>query len=202
MDRGALMAARDTQDPRLQLEPPNMRAYWLLLVLVVALPLGLVLVLPVAGGDVATGDPVRAKLYAALGVGAVLLAVSGLLGAMMRRHRLVHDAAGIELATTFYGRRLAWPDLRLDEARVLSLGERTEVKPVFKSNGMSLPGFRSGWFRSRALERMLVATAGGDRVLWIPTTRGYSLLLQPRNPRAALERLRELAAMAPAVRAR
>ena len=192
------MAAAGTQDPRLQLEPPNMRAYWLMLALVVALPFGLVLVLPVAGGDVETADPLRAKLFAALGVGAVLLAVSALLGAMMRRHRLSHDAAGIELATTFYGRRLAWPDLRLDEARVLSLGERTEFKPVFKSNGMSLPGFRSGWFRSRALERMLVATAGGDRVLWIPTTRGYGLLLQPRNPRAALEALRELAAMAPA----
>lgn len=197
------MAATGTQDPRLQLEPPNKRAYWLMLVLVVALPLGLVLVLPVAGGDVAgAGDPLHARPFAALGIGALLLAVFGVLGAMMRRHRLRHDAGGIELATSFYGRRLAWPDLRLDEARVLSLGERTEFKPVFKSNGMSLPGFRSGWFRSRALERMLVATAGGDRVLWIPTTRGYGLLLQPRNPRAALEALRELAAMAPAGRAR
>lgn len=197
------MAASQPQDPRLRLEPPNTRAFWVLLVLVVVLPLALVLVLPQAGGDVAgTGDPLRARLFAALGVGALLLAVFGVLGAMMRRHRLLHDAAGIELATSFYRRRLAWPELRLQDARVLSLAERTEYRPMFKSNALSLPGFRSGWFRSRQLDKQLVATVGGDRVLWLPTTQGYALLLQPRNPPAALEALRELAAMAPAGRAR
>jgi len=29
------------------------------------------------------------------------------------------------------------------------------------------------------------------RLLWLPTTLGYTLLLQPRNPAALLERLRE-----------
>lgn len=190
---------RDAADTRLALEPAPVRAKWLLFALSVALPLVLVLVLPQAGG----GDG-SAGLHpgAALGIAALLVAVFALMLLMMRRHRLVHDAAGIELATTFYTRRLAWPELQLQDARVVSLAERTELRPSLKSNGMSLPGFRSGWFRSRHLKKMLVATAGGDRVLWLPTTRDFDLLLQPRNPRAALEALRELAAMAPVRRGR
>ena len=185
---------RTAADPLLALEPASVRAKWLLFVLSVALPLVLIVVLPQAGGG---DDPAGLHPGAALGIAALLLAVFAGMLAMMRRHRLVHDAAGIELATTFYTRRLAWPELRLQDARVVSLGERTDLKPSFKSNGMSLPGFHSGWFRSRHLKKLLVATAGGDRVLWLPTTRGYDLLLQPRNPRAALERLRTLATIAP-----
>ena len=189
-----MAAPRDTADPRLALEPAPAHAKWLLFALSVALPLVLVVVLPQAGGD---EGPAGLHLGAALGIAVLLLAMFVLMLAMMRRHRLLHDAAGIELATTFYTRRLAWPELRLQDARVVSLDERTELKPSLKSNGMSLPGFRSGWFRSRHLKKLLVATAGGDRVLWLPTTRDFDLLLQPRNPRAALDRLRELAAMAP-----
>jgi hypothetical protein len=59
---------------------------------------------------------------------------------------------------------------------------------------MALPGFRSGWFRSRTFKKLFVATAGGKRLLWLPTSRGHALLLQVRQPQVLLERLRELAA--------
>lgn len=108
----------------------------------------------------------------------------------MRRHRVVVDDDGIEVATTFYRRRLGWGALKLDEARLVDLGEHTEYKPSFKSNGTAIPGFRSGWFRLRNRQKALVAMAGGPRVLWLPTTAGYGLLLQPRQPRALLDHLR------------
>ena len=41
-----------------------------------------------------------------------------------------------------------------------------------------------------------VAASDGERLLWLPTTRGFDLLLQPRDPQRLLERLRELAAPA------
>ena len=112
----------------------------------------------------------------------------------MNRKRAFDDLAGIEVATSFYRRRMVWPELRLEDARIVSLGEHPELKPALKSNGYALPGFRSGWFRTRKLAKVFVATAGGDRVLWIPTTRGFDLLLQPRNPAATLERMKTLAA--------
>ena len=192
-----------TGDPRYQLEPATAHAQWLLFALVVVLPLALVLVLPEAGRDAqrtiaefADGSPLLLKLYASLMVLAVLSGLFVGLWLMMRRHRLALDDAGLEVTTSFYRRRLAWPELRLEEARVVSLGERPELKPALKSNGYALPGFRSGWFRTRQRTKLLAATAGGDRVLWVPTTQGYDLLLQPRSLQATLERMRELAAMA------
>lgn len=135
-----------------------------------------------------------------LTIGVVLAGVALLCGVIavvidraMRRHRIVVDADGVEVATTFYKRRLAWGALRLDEARVVNLDEHTHLKPTYKSNGTSLPGFRSGWFRLRNREKALVATAGSPRVAWVPTTQGYGLLLQPRQPQALLDHLRDRA---------
>ena len=189
-------------DPRFQLVPASAQAQGLLFALTVELPLVLVLVLPHAGLDangpaIAADNPVMLKLKASLFLLAGLSALFVVLWLLMRRHRLVLDAAGLEVATTFYRRRLAWPQLRVEDARIVSLGERPELRPALKSNGYALPGFRSGWFRTRALAKVLAATAGGDRVLWVPTTEGYDLLLEPRNLQATLQRMRELATMAP-----
>ncbi len=180
-------------DPRLQLEPPAPRTYVAMAVMMLALPLLLELVVSPVGQNLSVAGP----LARVLGAG-IVLAVMGVVYAgialLMRRHRVRVDSAGIEIATTFYGRRLAWADLRLDAARIVSLDERPELRPALKSNGMALLGFRSGWFRTRRLERLFVATAGGRKLLWLPTRRGYDVLLQPRNPAALLEAIKAAAA--------
>jgi len=73
------------------------------------------------------------------------------------------------------------------------MDEHPESRPLLKTSGVSLPGFRSGWFRSRNFSKLFVAVSGGSRLLRIPTRRGYTLLLQPCDPGALLARLRELA---------
>ena len=195
--------AGSANEPSLQMAPVSAQSQLLMFGLVVVLPLLIVMVLPLAGGELplppegfAGGNPMLLRVYAALGVLVFLSAVFCLQRFRMQRQRLLADAGGVDVTTGFIRRRLAWPQLHMDQARVLSLGERPEVKPVFKSRGLRLPGFRSGWYRTRTLRKQLVATAGGDRVLWLPTTQGYDLVLQPRNPQAALARLRELSAMA------
>src|SRR5690606_22969415 len=107
------------------------------------------------------------------------------------------DASGLEIVTALYRRKLAWSELDLEAARVIPLDEYPGRKPMFKTNAMAAFAFRGGSFRSRDLDKLFVATAGGKRLLWLPTTRGYTLLLEPRRPQALLERLRELAPPAP-----
>ena len=126
-------------------------------------------------------------------VAAVTVAVCLLLDRMLRRQRLRLDGDGLEVVSTFYRQRLALSQLQLDRARVIDLGEHPELRPWFKSNGFAMPGFRSGWFRTRGLKKLFLATAGGQRLLWLPTTRGDALLLQPRQPQLLLDRLREMA---------
>ena len=71
--------------------------------------------------------------------------------------------------------------------------EHPEWKPWLKSNGMAVPGFRAGWFRTRGFQRVFACITDGERVLWIPTARKHALLLQAGRPQDLLARLRALA---------
>jgi len=184
-------------DPALQLVPASGRSRACLFALTVGLPV-LATMLGVAIGRVPAGaswwgtgyrggDALIAMLVVALVTGAIAL----FLDRMLKRHRLLLDAGGIEVATTFYRQRIAFADLKIDAARVVRLDEHPDLKPLLKSNGYALPGFRSGWFRLRTWQKAFVATSDGDRVLWLPTSRGFGLLLQPRDPQRLLDRLRE-----------
>ena len=107
------------------------------------------------------------------------------IGEVCRRHDLwiVSDEVYEELT---FGAAFASP-FDLPE-----LADRTVVvSSISKSH--AAPGFRSGWFRLRNWQKAFVATGDGERLLWLPTSRGFGLLLQPRDPQRLLERLRELA---------
>ena len=171
----------------LQLLPASSRTRVWLAALTIGLPLLLV------SGAMALGahsGPAPVLGYAAIFVALLFLVIDRAL----RRHRLTIDATGLAVATTFYRQSLSLEELRIDQARVVDLAERTEFRPRLKTNGVALPGFHSGWFRLRNRSKGFVAIAGGPRVLWLPTTRGFDLLLQPRQPQALLLHLCELAA--------
>ena len=187
-------------DRALQLVPASGRTRAWLFALTVGVPvlvamLGIAMSrLPAGESWWGTGHRSDDALIAMLVVAVVTGAIALFLDRMLKRHRLLLDAAGIEIATTFYRQRMAFADLRIDSARVVRLDEHPDLKPLLKSNGYALPGFRSGWFRLRDWQKAFVATSDGERVLWLPTARGYGLLLQPRDPQGLLDRLRELAA--------
>lgn len=123
----------------------------------------------------------------------VLLIVWATMAWALRRHRIELQPDAVTVVAGFHRDRLALSELQLAQARVGTLGEHPEWKPFLKSNGMALPGFRGGWFRTRRWQRVFACLAGGERVLWIPTTRKHALLLEPRQPQVLLDRLRELA---------
>jgi hypothetical protein len=184
-------------DPALQLVPASSRSRAYLFAITIGAPV-LVTMIGVAMGHAPTGeswwgtgnrgiDASIAMLVVAVVTGAIAL----FLDRMLKRHRLRLDADGLEIATTFYKQRVAFADLKPDAARVVRLDEHPELRPLLKSNGYALPGFRSGWFRLRNWKKAFVAASDGERVLWLPTTRGFDLLLQPRDPQRLLERLRE-----------
>jgi hypothetical protein len=184
-------------DPALQLVPASGRSRVFLFAITVGAPV-LATMLGVAMGHVPTGESLWGTghrggdaLVAMLAVALVMGAIALFLDRMLERHRLLLDAGGIEVATTFYRQRIAFPELKLDAARVVRLDEHPELKPLLKSNGYALPGFRSGWFRLRNWQKAFVATSDGERALWLPTSRGFGLLLQPRDPQRLLDRLRE-----------
>ena len=185
--------------PSWQLEPVSPAARLWLLALAVLLPMGIVVgTLVYTANDpapkrlIGNSEPLT-MLVVVGGTLLLCLAVHWIIGRAMRRHHVTLDGDGLEVKTTFYGRKLGWGEMQLQQARVVDLDEHTELKPILKTNGTSLPGLRSGWFRLRNRHKALVAMGSGPRVLHLPTTQGYDLLLQARQPQALLERLRELA---------
>ena len=187
-------------DDSLRLEPVSARSRVWTAMLTFVLPVTLSLVLPLFDNDPSGAtrwihETLRTQRALEQWLGPLLVAaVAGaiwlVIDRLLLRQDLRIDAAGIDIRTTLYRRRLGWSDLDIAGARVIDIDEQPERKPLLKSNGVATPGFRSGWFRSRAFAKLFVATAGGSRLLWLPTTLGYTLLLQPRNPVAMLEQLR------------
>lgn len=188
----------DNTNPRMQLEPASGRTRLILFLLCVALPVGFTAAAMAFSGNGNSVERFLANsMIPARLLGPVLVtALTGVLWLVldwaMRRHRVSLGDGTLTIRTSFYKNRIALSDLQLDQARVIDIDEHPDRKPLLKSNGYSTPGFNSGWFRSRKFKKLFVATAGGKRLLWLPTTRGYTFLLQPRNPKALLNRLREL----------
>ncbi|MFT3756248.1 MAG: hypothetical protein QM769_09955 [Pseudoxanthomonas sp.] len=198
------MNANKHDDPRLQLAPASSRAKTWMFLLCVVLPLGITLVALIATAlEVRQPDP-KLNLVAgswpltwaaSLGMVAVIVVPVWLgLSALMRRHALALDGSTLDVRSTFYHARVALADLDLEHARIVDLDEHTELRPGMKSNGYTLPGFKSGWFyRLRDRRKTFVAISDGRWKLWLPTRGKHDLLLEPRDPRALLDRLRELA---------
>lgn len=154
---------------------------------------GLVVVLPlvlVSVAEVGRGGPAGGAWSAVGGVFLFCLLLWAVLDALVRRHRLHLDSSGLSVTTTLYRRHFTLPELDLATAGVVDLDERPEFRPMLRTNGLSVPGFRSGWYRLRNGNRALVAAAGGQRLLRIPTRAGHDLILQPVDPAGLLADLR------------
>ena len=189
-------------DPRLQLVPAGSKPRLLMFSLCVLLPLAITaaaLCWEILGGGALKliGGSLAITIVVVLGgVAALVLTIWMVLDAAMRRHRLQLSPAAIEVRTTFYSTSVPLRELDLEQARVIDLHERGGFTPRRKSNGYDVPGFKSGHFRLRNGDKAFVAIAGERRALWLPSTRGNGLLLQPQQPEALLKHLGELATSA------
>ena len=169
--------------------PPRLARIWLF-VLAFAAPL---LIAGIALGMVTARAPqqgARMPLAAfALSV-AIMLAVWFITARLLNRQAANLAGGVLEITGALHRRRIALAELDLARARVVDLAERSELRPRLKLFGMGLPGFRSGWFLLGNGRRGFVCMTSGARVLWIPTRKGYDLLLEMQQPQAALEQLR------------
>jgi len=129
----------------------------------------------------------------------VTLAVAGVAVLMYslsasRTARFEISPDGLRLRGDFYGRLIPARSLRLDQARVVDLRSESDLKPVFRTLGTSISGYRAGWFRLRDGERALLYVTDPARVVYIPTAEGYSVLLSVADPAAFIASLQRHAA--------
>jgi hypothetical protein len=113
------------------------------------------------------------------------------LGARWSRFEVSRD--GLRLTGDWYGRTVPVEQLRIGEARSVDLSSEPSLAPRTRTLGPGLPGYQAGWFRLRNGERALLYVTDRRRVVYVPTTAGYGLLLSPAEPDAFLSALRAVA---------
>jgi hypothetical protein len=75
------------------------------------------------------------------------------------------------------------------------------VAPAVRTSGIGLPGYGAGWFRLAGGARALVFATDRARLVRVPTTAGYVLLLSADDPDGLVGALRGLAGAGAGARA-
>lgn len=109
-----------------------------------------------------------------------------------RHVRFEVGGEGLKIVGDVYGRTIPASDLIADQARALDLTLDRDHALVLRTNGVGLPGYRSGWFRLRNGEKALVFVTDARRVAYVPTRAGYSVLVSVAEPDLFIQALRAI----------
>lgn len=122
----------------------------------------------------------------------LLIVVFSLFAYSAQNARFELSDHGLRIRSWLYGRFIPRDVLMTAAARLVNLWVEDAYKPRLRTNGVSLPGYNAGWFRLRNGEKALVFMTDASRVVYIPTNRGYSLLVSPAQPEEFLHSIQEL----------
>jgi hypothetical protein len=101
--------------------------------------------------------------------------------------------ASLDLRGDFYGRSIPRSALVGHAIRIVNLEHERALQPVLRLRGTGLPGYRAGWFRLADGQRALLYVTDETKVVYVPTTQGYCVLLSPTDAEGLAEHLRQIA---------
>lgn len=93
----------------------------------------------------------------------------------------------------FYGRSIPLNELDIAGAERISLSANQQAGPSFghRTNGMSVPGYRTGWYKLKNGRKALLALSSKERVVLIPGKGDYDVMLSVRDPEAFMLKLQQ-----------
>ena len=118
-----------------------------------------------------------------------LLCLFGYVAYSSRHIRFEISPEGLAISDRLYGRTISAESLVLEEAIRVDLSGVSEYRLRLRTNGVGLPGYRAGWFRLQNGEKALLFVTDLERVVYVPTREGYSVLLSVVAPEEFLEAL-------------
>jgi len=119
-----------------------------------------------------------------------VLAIGPFLFLIMRRRRVTLEDDTLVIRATLHTQRIAVSDLDLAAARVVDLAAEKDLRPLLRTFGFGMPGFKAGHYRLRSRQRAFVLLTARDRVLVLPERSGRLFLLSLERPQALLDALR------------
>lgn len=91
------------------------------------------------------------------------------------------SSQGLCIKGIVFRKMIPMSDLQVSLARIVDLDQEPSLRPWMKLYGIGLPGFRSGWFLLKERERALLVLSRSNLAVYVPTSRGYALLLSPER---------------------
>ncbi|MFY9823614.1 MAG: PH domain-containing protein [Thermoanaerobaculia bacterium] len=161
--------------------PSGARTFWFVAVLLV------LILIPVLVA-VAKVPLVAPALLIVVGVGAIV----GYSAASSRRALFELSPEGLRIRHSMFGKRVPREEIVLSEARAIDLTQETGYKPFLRLWGAGLLGYSEGWFLLRNHERALGFLTDRTRVAYLPTAKGYKVMLSIEDPRAFLDAARRV----------
>jgi hypothetical protein len=91
----------------------------------------------------------------------------------------------------FYGRKIPLENIIVDNIKQIDIEENKEYGLSVRTNGISVPNFKSGWMRLKNKEKALVFITDKNNVVLIPT-KEYVLLFSMDNINEFIAKIKEL----------
>ena len=97
----------------------------------------------------------------------------------------------IIIKSMFYGRKIPLENIMINGIKKINLEEDTEYNISVRTNGTSIPGFKSGWMRLKNGEKALTFLTDKNSVVLIPV-KDYLLLFSMDNIDEFISKIKEI----------
>jgi hypothetical protein len=134
----------------------------------------------------------NASLWTIAVIFIIILGLNILFGyiAYSTRHvQFILSEQGLEIKGDLYGTKLSKNVLKNDQVKLINLEIDKTYQPKWRTNGIGLPGYLSGWFRLKNKEKALLFVTDTKKVVYLPTTKGYSLMMTMQKPEDFIDSL-------------
>jgi hypothetical protein len=97
----------------------------------------------------------------------------------------------IIIKTVMYGKKIPLENILINEIKKINLNEDNEYTISIRTNGISLPNFKSGWMRLKNGEKALVYITDKNNVVLIPV-KEYLILFSMENIEEFIKKIKEV----------
>ena len=132
----------------------------------------------------ATSGPYIFIWIFSVAMGVIMVGVIGMLvmfGYQAKHASFTVNDQGLRISPGLYSRFIPKEDINTAGVRVINLNTDSAHKPKWRTNGAGLPGYAAGWFKLENKEKALLFVTDRSRVVYIPTTNNYSVMLSVRE---------------------
>jgi hypothetical protein len=98
---------------------------------------------------------------------------------------VAHDQ--LQIKSFIYGKTVPLSDIIGNEIAKVNLQENADYSIVLRTNGTSMPGFKSGWMKLKNGKKALVYITDQTNVALIPTTEDYVIMFSMNDVDALKE---------------